>query len=120
MSHAVNKPDDAPQAPTSAPVLDYRCLFTHDLRRKQKRWQDGRLKYHTFNRRVMVYDDGGNLVGDAHAREGPLAEGDEMELENGAAAVVQVGECGVVCEDAWGEDAWNDEDAWFDEGGCCE
>ncbi|KAF4589110.1 Protein ZGRF1 [Ophiocordyceps camponoti-floridani] len=106
MSHAVNKPDDVPQAPTSAPVLDYRCLFTHDLRRKQKRWQDGRLKYHTFNRRVMVYDDGGNLIGDAHAREGPLAEGDEMELENGAAAVVQ---------DAWGEDACIDQDAWFDE-----
>ena len=78
---------------TSAPVLDFVCLFTHDLRRKQKRWQDGRLKYHTFNRRVMVYDERGNFVGDAHWSEDyDLGDGDELQLERGG-VIVQVGEC---------------------------
>ncbi|KAI1771649.1 hypothetical protein F4818DRAFT_197656 [Hypoxylon cercidicola] len=81
------------QAPTTAPVLDFVCLFTHDLRRKQKRWQDGRLKYHTFNRRIMVHDDRGNFVGDAHWREDyDLDEGEELELERGG-VMVQVAEC---------------------------
>ncbi|KAJ6442332.1 FAD dependent oxidoreductase [Purpureocillium lavendulum] len=83
--------------PTTAPVLDFVCLFTHDLRRKQKRWQDGRLKYHTFNRRVMVYDERGNFIGDAHwpAGAGDLDEGEELELDRGA-AIVQVAECAGV------------------------
>ncbi|KAI0506192.1 hypothetical protein F5B22DRAFT_651014 [Xylaria bambusicola] len=78
---------------TTAPVREHACLFTHDLRRKQKRWQDGRLKYHTFNRRVMVYDERGNFVGDMHWREDyDLADGDELELERGG-VLIQVGEC---------------------------
>lgn len=78
---------------TTAPVREHTCLFTHDLRRKQKRWNDGRLKYHTFNRRVMVYDERGNFVGDVHWREDyDLADGDELELERGG-VLIQVGEC---------------------------
>ncbi|KAI1278842.1 hypothetical protein F5Y07DRAFT_55818 [Xylaria sp. FL0933] len=83
-----------PQSPgTTATVCEHACLFTHDLRRKQKRWQDGRLKYHTFNRRVMVYDERGNFVGDTHWREDhDLADGDDLELERGG-ILIQVGEC---------------------------
>ncbi|GAB1312386.1 5'-3' DNA helicase ZGRF1-like N-terminal domain-containing protein (Fragment) [Madurella fahalii] len=77
----------------NAPVLEFLCLFTYDLRRKQKRWQDGRLKYHTFNKRVMVYDDRGNFVGDMHwRREWEFDEGEEVELERGG-IIVQVAEC---------------------------
>ncbi|ODA80454.1 hypothetical protein RJ55_03412 [Drechmeria coniospora] len=79
---------------TKATVLDFNCLFTHDLRRKQKRWQDGRLKYHTFNKRVMVYDERGNFIGDAHW-QGACAvveEGEELALDRGS-AIVQVAEC---------------------------
>ncbi|KAG8406428.1 hypothetical protein J3458_021259 [Metarhizium acridum] len=90
-STAPNSSGDPP--PTTATVLDYSCLFTHDLRRKQKRWQDGRLKYHTFNKRIMVYDDRGNFIGDAHWHGvGDLEEDEELELDRGA-AIVQVGEC---------------------------
>ncbi|KAI1472306.1 uncharacterized protein F4812DRAFT_408346 [Daldinia caldariorum] len=78
---------------STAPVLDYVCLFTRDLRRKQKRWQDGRLKYHTFNKRIMVYDDRGNFVGDTHWHEDyDFDEGEEVELERGG-TIVQVAEC---------------------------
>ncbi|RYP16678.1 hypothetical protein DL765_004998 [Monosporascus sp. GIB2] len=80
-------------APSIAVVLEFVCLFTHDLRRKQKRWQDGRLKYHTFNKRVMVYDERGNFVGDTHWREDfEFGDGEELELERGG-TIVQVAEC---------------------------
>ena len=77
----------------SAQVLEFICLFTHDLRRKQKRWEDGRLKYHTFNKRVMVYDERGNFVGDMHwQRDWGFGEGEEVQLERGG-IIVQVMEC---------------------------
>lgn len=77
-------------APSTATVLEFRCLFTHDLRRKQKRWQDGRLKYHTFNARVMVYDERGNSVGDMHWHgEYEFGEGEEVQLDRGG-VIVQV------------------------------
>ncbi|KAK0633766.1 hypothetical protein B0T14DRAFT_413470, partial [Immersiella caudata] len=78
---------------SSAAVLEFVCLFTHDLKRKQKRWQDGRLKYHTFNKRIMVYDERGNFVGDMHwTRDWDFDEGEEIELERGG-VIVQVAEC---------------------------
>ncbi|KAI1403130.1 hypothetical protein F4819DRAFT_484918 [Hypoxylon fuscum] len=80
-------------APSTAPVLEFVCLFTHDLRRKQKRWQDGRLKFHTFNKRIMVHDDRGNFIGDTHWREDyEFEEGEELQLERGG-VIVQVAEC---------------------------
>ncbi|KAI1080482.1 hypothetical protein F5B20DRAFT_99314 [Whalleya microplaca] len=78
---------------STAPVLEFVCLFTHDLRRKQKRWQDGRIKFHSFNKRVMVYDERGNFIGDTHWREDyEFDEGEEVELERGG-TIVQVAEC---------------------------
>ena len=83
----------ASETGSTAPVLKFLCLFTHDLKRKQKRWQDGHLKYHTFNKRVMVYDDRGNYVGDMHwRRDWDFDEGEEIELERGG-VIVQVAEC---------------------------
>ena len=74
-------------------VLEHLCLFTHDLRRKQKRWQDGKLKYHTFNRRIMVYDERGNFIGDTHWRSDcDLDVGDELQLDRGS-VIVQVSDC---------------------------
>ncbi|KNG46225.1 hypothetical protein DDE82_006798 [Stemphylium lycopersici] len=75
----------------SAPVAEFRCLFTQDLRRKQKRWQDGYLKFHTFNNRVMVYDQARNFLGDTYYKHSnELQEGDELNLNNGA--LVEVSE----------------------------
>ncbi|KAK0325352.1 hypothetical protein LTR82_003635 [Friedmanniomyces endolithicus] len=81
-----------PQTQNTAPVLEFNCLYTHDLRRKAKRWQDGFLRYHTFNRRLMVYDLPRNLVGDVHWTAGEaLQEGDEVMLEKDG-VMVQVSE----------------------------
>ncbi|EAA61547.1 hypothetical protein AN7759.2 [Aspergillus nidulans FGSC A4] len=73
-----------PATQNTAPVVKFRCLFTHDMRRKAKRWQDGFLRYHTFNKRVMVYDTTGYFIGDLHWRapEG-IQDGDELELDKG-------------------------------------
>ncbi|KAI4282497.1 MAG: hypothetical protein L6R38_002889, partial [Xanthoria sp. 2 TBL-2021] len=80
-----------PSTQNTAPVLLYNCLYTHDLRRKAKRWQDGVLKYHTFNKRIMVYDVPRNFIGDTHWREPQtIQDGDELELEKGV--LIQVGE----------------------------
>ncbi|KAK5086215.1 hypothetical protein LTR70_000001 [Exophiala xenobiotica] len=73
---------NASQSQLSAPVLEFRCMFTHDIFKKSKKWHDGSLRYHTFNKRVMVYDDTKNLVGDLHYRQAEdFAEGLELKLD---------------------------------------
>ncbi|KAL2062085.1 hypothetical protein VTL71DRAFT_6351 [Oculimacula yallundae] len=84
---------DVPHSQNTAPVLEFRCLYTADIRRKQKRWQDGKVKFHTFNKRVMVYDEKSNFVGDTHWKGGlDFEEGEELELDRGG-ILVEVGEC---------------------------
>ncbi|KAJ9622760.1 hypothetical protein H2203_006411 [Taxawa tesnikishii (nom. ined.)] len=79
-----------PPSQNTAPVLEFNCLYTHDIRRKQKRWQDGFLRYHTFNKRIMLYDVPRNFVGDTHWTSGEeLQEGDEVTLEK-SGVMVQV------------------------------
>lgn len=81
-----------PLTQNTAPVIKFRCLYSHDLRRKAKRWHDGFLRFHTFNKRVMVYDTPGNFIGDLHWRESEeIQDGDEIELDKGV--LIQVGEC---------------------------
>ncbi|KAG7105964.1 hypothetical protein HYQ45_001246 [Verticillium longisporum] len=88
-----SQPNSETGTATAAPVLDYACLFSHDLKRKQKRWQDGRLKFHCFNKRVMVYDERGNFIGDTHwTMDYDFDEGEEFQLARGC-VVVQVSEC---------------------------
>ena len=80
-----------PVTQNTAPILEFRCLYTHDLRQKKKRWQDGFLRFHTFNKRVMVYDIERNFIGDSHWREdGAVQDGDELKLDKGV--LIQVGE----------------------------
>lgn len=91
--HRTSTPSlSVPPSQNTAPVLEFNCLYTHDIRRKQKRWQDGFLRFHTFNKRVMVYDVPRNFIGDMHWKEDAvLQEGDEMTLEKDA-VLVQVAE----------------------------
>lgn len=75
----------------TALVVEHRCLYTYDHRRKAKRWQDGFLRFHTFNKRIMIYDVPRNYIGDTHWREEqPIQDGDELELDR--PILVQVGE----------------------------
>lgn len=57
-------------------------MFTHDAHKKAKKWHDGSLRYHTFNKRVMVYDDSKNFVGGLHYRSTEdFSEGLELNLD---------------------------------------
>lgn len=91
-----------PSTQNTAPILDFRCLYTHDLRRKAKRWQDGTLRFHTFNKRIMVYDLSKNFIGDHHwCEKDPLQDGDELELDKGV--LIQVGDSiGTTVQDISG------------------
>ena len=75
----------------TAPVHEFRCLFTYDAHKKAKKWHDGSVRFHTFNRRVMVYDDGKHYIGDHHYRQDDeFDEGAELRLDRGI--LVDVGE----------------------------
>ena len=79
-------------APTqnTAPVHEYRCMFSHDVRKKQKKWHDGSVRFHTFNKRVMVYDETKNFIGDLHYRDGgQFGEGTEIQLDRGVLVQVE-------------------------------
>src|SRR5579862_3277251 len=88
---AVALPPSVPLTQNTAPVREFKCLYTHDKRQKKKRWHDGWLRFHTFNKRVMVYDDTRNFIGDMHYTDsGEVGEGDDLTFE---AFLVQVSEC---------------------------
>ena len=74
-------PTAATTPPRTAPVYQFRCLYTADVQRKHKRWRDGLLRFHAFNARVVVYDAGGiSYVGDGHWPRGvPPPLGEEVE-----------------------------------------
>ncbi|CAZ81181.1 unnamed protein product [Tuber melanosporum] len=67
----------------TAPVDEYRVMWTTNKTQKIKKWHDGFLRYHSFNRRMLVYDDGRHLVADMYLRDREfLGEGDELEFEH--------------------------------------
>ena len=78
------------EAPDTAAVLQFTCLYTHDITRKKKRWQDGRLRFHTFNKRIMVYDLDGNFVDGQHRRtDDTVNAGDGFALDDGVLVQVE-------------------------------
>lgn len=40
----------------------YESLWTTQLTQKRKKWNDGVVKFHLFNRRVALYDEDSNFV----------------------------------------------------------
>lgn len=65
----------------TAPVHEFRCTFTHDIKRKNaKRWKDGFLKFHTFNNRLLVYDEARNFVQSGYHAGQPATVGDGAAL----------------------------------------
>jgi hypothetical protein len=94
MATATTRPASSlniPSTQNTAPILEFTCLYTHDLRQKKKRWQDGVLWFHTFNKRVMVYDVQRNFIGDTHWRQEQFVqEGDDIKLDKGV--LIEVGE----------------------------
>ena len=75
----------------TAPVFEFRCLWTRGVNKKRKTFRDGFVRYHTFNKRIMLYDDGKNSIGGGHwSGAEAIQEGCEFELDKGF--IVEVGE----------------------------
>lgn len=77
---------------TKATVLEFICLFTRDIKRKnQKRWVDGRLKFHTYNKSISVVDEHGYRIGDSkwYGELADFSEGVDLKLES-APVLVEV------------------------------
>jgi hypothetical protein len=91
---APNAEINASATATSSLILEFVCLYSNDLRRKQKRWQDGTIKFHTFNQKFMMYDDNGVFVGEGHWQgdKDSFQEGLETKLDR-PMVCVQVMEC---------------------------
>ncbi|EPS40157.1 hypothetical protein H072_6035 [Dactylellina haptotyla CBS 200.50] len=72
-----------PLSSQSAPIDEYVVLWTADKYKKLKKWHDGYLRYHTFNKRLMVYDHMMNKVCDKFLPEPePIDVGDELIFDN--------------------------------------
>lgn len=74
-------------APSTAEVLEFRCQFTYNVTQKSKKWNDGSLKYHTFNNLIRILDDSSNNIGRKHWQGDALQDGDEFLLDNVLVAV---------------------------------
>ncbi|RPB24114.1 hypothetical protein L211DRAFT_207311 [Terfezia boudieri ATCC MYA-4762] len=80
----------ADQVPASqtAPIDEFRILWTSQKKQKLKKWQDvsrstGLLRFHTYNKRMIVYDETRALVCDMYLqRADKVNAGDELEFEH--------------------------------------
>ncbi|KAK6504440.1 hypothetical protein TWF506_002638 [Arthrobotrys conoides] len=72
-----------PPTSHSAPIDEYIVLWTADKYKKLKKWHDGYLRYHTFNKRLMVYDHLMNKVCDKFLPEPEQMDvGDELIFDS--------------------------------------
>ncbi|KAI5811265.1 hypothetical protein DFH27DRAFT_18132 [Peziza echinospora] len=70
-----------PQSQT-APIDEFRVLWTAQKKQKLKKWQDGFLRFHTYNKRMIVYDESRGLVCDMYLqRADSVQAGDNLEFE---------------------------------------
>ncbi|KAI5777691.1 hypothetical protein EDC01DRAFT_677723 [Geopyxis carbonaria] len=75
MSHTVHSSQ-------TAPVQEFRVLWTTQKKQKLKLWHDGFLRLHTFNNRMLLYDENRGLLADKYQTTSTrVTEGDEMQFE---------------------------------------
>ncbi|KAI5856444.1 hypothetical protein BZA05DRAFT_434020 [Tricharina praecox] len=66
----------------TAPIQEYRVMWTAQKKQKLKKWHDGTLRFHTFNNRMLLYDEARSLITDKYLKPGiRIDEGDELEFE---------------------------------------
>lgn len=66
-------------------VHEYGILYSNRVVQRDKKWNDGKLKYYEFNNKLEVYNEDGNLIEVDFITEKfrlNLAEGNEFKLPN--------------------------------------
>lgn len=71
-----------------ARVDRFKCLWTANKHQVRKRWHDGILHFHTFNLRIMLYDEANVLIDDLFILKQHIVSGDEIEF-NGHLVIVE-------------------------------
>ncbi|KAF8543273.1 hypothetical protein BDD12DRAFT_246554 [Trichophaea hybrida] len=72
----------------TAPIKEFRVMWTQQKKQKLKKWHDGTLRFHTFNNRMLLYDEGRTLITDKYLKPGTIIdEGDEVEFEQHLATI---------------------------------
>ncbi|KAF8476001.1 hypothetical protein BDZ91DRAFT_202051 [Kalaharituber pfeilii] len=90
----------AAQLPASqtSPIDEFRVFWTSQKKQKLKKWQDGLLRFHTYNKKMIVYDETRTLVCDMYLqRADRVYEGDELEFEHHLVTVEEY--LGMVVQD---------------------
>ncbi|KAK9447005.1 uncharacterized protein V1518DRAFT_368601, partial [Limtongia smithiae] len=64
-----------------AEVHTFDVLWTAQVSQKSKVWNDGTLKFHTFNRRAMLYSTARVLQDSTFIRKSELREGDTVRMD---------------------------------------
>ncbi|EEB07528.2 meiotic chromosome segregation protein [Schizosaccharomyces japonicus yFS275] len=63
-------------------VLQFEVLWTAHKRKKNKQWQDGTMKFHSFNQRVVLYDSEYRVIATSFLpMRSTLSVGEELELD---------------------------------------
>lgn len=75
--------------PSHADIHEFSVLFTRSVKKKQKDWHDGYLKWHTFNFRAILYDDQRKQVANEFFPRRTIRSDSELEFSS---ALVQIGE----------------------------
>lgn len=75
--------------PSHADIHEFSVLFTKSVKKKQKDWHDGYLKWHTFNFRAILYDDQRKQVANDFFPGKTIHSNSELEFSG---ALVQIGD----------------------------
>lgn len=87
----------ANEVPETAEVHVYEALWTTNLTQKLKVWNDGTVKFHTFNKRLTLHDTGGILVDSLFVNRAYVNDGEELRFDR---TIVELGaRTGVVQQD---------------------
>lgn len=64
-----------------ADIYEFACLYSPDVRKKRKEWRDGYVRWHTFNYRAILYDEGRKQVDSRFLPGHEVIEGESIEFD---------------------------------------
>ncbi|BFZ54516.1 hypothetical protein PYCC9005_001553 [Savitreella phatthalungensis] len=75
-------------APAAADIHEFACLYSADRHKKRKAWHDGFIRIHTFNERLILYDETRRQIESRFCFKIMPEEGDDLSLDRHLVNVV--------------------------------
>ncbi|KAK7202482.1 hypothetical protein BZA70DRAFT_102044 [Myxozyma melibiosi] len=73
--------DDESVSPINHEILSYDVLWTAQMTQKRKTWNDGIVKLHTFNKRLMLYSSDRTLLDSKYLKRSHLELGETITMD---------------------------------------